>query len=106
MEGDRVRECRQVVRADLRRCFEARGELDQDRLAEGCPEKAYSKRNTEDHSRRHLNNGISWRSGEAGGPEKEPAIIAIEQVSGPRRVISGRHYRVEVELADGGVNAV
>ena len=54
IEGDRGRERRQVVRAHLCRRLEARGELNQGRLAERRPEEADAKRRAEHDAGGHL----------------------------------------------------
>jgi len=84
-EGHGGREGRQVLGAYLRGCLEARGQFDQRRLAECCPEKADAQRHAEHHARRHLYDRISRRCCQARGAEDK--VVAIEQVGCPGRVV-------------------
>src|SRR5438552_12134679 len=82
----RSRERWQIVCAHLRGGLVTRREFDQRRFAESCPEEADPERNPKYYAGRNLNNGIAWGRGQSGSPEDE--MVAIDQIGGPRGVIS------------------
>src|SRR5215471_15784595 len=83
--------------------LETGSQLDQRWFAECGTKEADPKRSAKDDSRRHLNDRITRRGSQAGGSEEK--VVAVKQVGGPGRVVSGRHNRIEVKLTQCCVNS-
>ena len=104
IERNRWCERRQVLGAYLRYRLVSGCQLDQSRLAECRPEEADSQRHAKRHPCRNLHDRISSRSGDAGRAEDE--VIAIQEVSRPRRIVGRADYRIEMLRRESRINIV
>lgn len=104
VERHRWRERGQVVCAHVSDSLEPGGELDEHGLAERRSEEADAHRHAKRHARRYLNDGITFRSRQTRGAVDE--VIAVQQVGGLGGVVGGADHRVEIELAQRGVDSV
>src|ERR1700694_563911 len=93
-----------TVAAHVGSRLEPRGELDERRLADRRAEETDAHWHAKRHARRHLHDGIPFRGRQARGPVDE--VIAVEQVGGPGGVVGSADYRVEMELAQRGVDSM
>ena len=83
--------------------LEPRGQLDQRRLAERRSEEADAHRHTEHARRRHLNDRVARPARQTRAGEKK--VVGEDQVTRPAGTVGRRNDRVEVELAERGVEA-
>src|SRR5438132_8646722 len=84
--------------------LESRGELDERRLAERGAEEADAHRHSKDVRGRDLDDRVARASGEAGAREDE--VVRHDEVGRPSGAVGRRDHGVEVELAEGRVDAV
>ena len=78
----------------MRDGFEPRCQLDERGLTERRAEEADTERDTEHHSRWHLHDGVAGAGRKTGAAENE--VVAVEQIRGPRRVVSGSDDSIEI----------